>query len=229
MSPRLIRIAGCGVLSAAILAVAFDRLAHPVLFSVCKPLATLLILSLPLTAWFEYRSNYAFYISTGLLLSLLGDLLLLSPASYFLYGLLAFLLAHAAYLLAFGRGFPFPARPGVWLLYSVFTVTLYLFLYGSVPPGLGIAVAVYCIFVTSMAAQAMGRFLISRDRFACAAALGALLFLISDGILSIDRFHSALPAAQLLVLTPYYLGQWLIAFSATGAKNARSCATSPGM
>ena len=46
------------------------------------------------------------------------------------------------------------------------------------------------------------------------AAAGAVLFLASDSMLAIDRFRLPFKAAQALVLSTYWLGQWLIALSA---------------
>ncbi len=222
MPPKFIRLAGCCVLSAAILALAATTFDHPILFYIFKPTATLFILSVPVWTWLNRRNSYAMYVSAGLLLSAIGDILLMLAADYFLYGLLAFLLAHVVYLLAFSERVPFPASPRIWRIYFATTIVFYLYLYRALPRGLGLAVAVYCIFLTSMAAQAMGRFFILPDRFSRAAAFGALLFLISDCILSIDRFRSAIPGVHLLVLTPYYLGQWLIAFSTAGPYGSHS-------
>ena len=218
MPLRFIRLASFSTLGAALIALVAKSLDHPALFYIFKPLTTLLILCIPLSIWVSRKSRYVGYVSAGLLLSAIGDLLLSFAADYFLYGLIAFLLAHVAYLLAFSERTPFPASPRVWQTYFAFSIIFYLFLYHALPPALRIAVAVYCIFLTSMAAQAMGRFLVRRDRFALAAALGALLFLISDCILSIDRFQSAISAVHWLVLVPYYMGQWLIAFSAAGSE-----------
>ena len=46
-----------------------------------------------------------------------------------------------------------------------------------------------------------------------AAALGALLFVISDSALALNRFARPFRAAQALVLGTYFLAQWLIALS----------------
>jgi uncharacterized membrane protein YhhN len=64
-----------------------------------------------------------------------------------------------------------------------------------------------------MAGQGMGRYLVLRCRAAHFAAIGALLFMFSDALLSIDRFRAPLPRASLFILVPYFLGQWLIALS----------------
>jgi len=65
----------------------------------------------------------------------------------------------------------------------------------------------------SMAAQAMGRSFLLRTSAARFAAIGALLFVLSDGLLALNRFYAPLRLAPLLILVPYYTGQWLIASS----------------
>jgi uncharacterized membrane protein YhhN len=45
---------------------------------------------------------------------------------------------------------------------------------------------------------------------------GAVLFLISDGVLAINRFMRSFRAAQAVILTTYFTAQWLIALSVQG-------------
>src|SRR5947209_5719242 len=45
------------------------------------------------------------------------------------------------------------------------------------------------------------------------AFLGAVLFIISDSFLAVDRFKRHFRSAQLLILTTYFTAQWLIALS----------------
>ncbi|HIC51136.1 MAG TPA: lysoplasmalogenase, partial [Candidatus Marinimicrobia bacterium] len=42
---------------------------------------------------------------------------------------------------------------------------------------------------------------------------GAVLFLISDGLLAINRFMRPFRVAQAVILTTYFTAQWLIALS----------------
>ena len=46
-------------------------------------------------------------------------------------------------------------------------------------------------------------------------ALGALLFVFSDFILAWNMFTSPIENAGLLIMIPYYLGQWLIYIRST--------------
>lgn len=178
-----------------------------------KPLATLLLILLAFLGWKSCRTAASRWIVVGLVLSFIGDVLLIWPNQYFLPGLVAFLLTHIAYLVAFTRDCNFPARFMVWLAYLAIAVGFYVFLLPTVPSGLRIPVAIYAAFLSTMAGQAMGRFFALKNASAQSAAIGALLFLISDLLLAFHHFRQPLLYATILILLPYYLGQWLIASS----------------
>jgi uncharacterized membrane protein YhhN len=200
-------------LLAAAFSVAGNFSAQSWLHDLFTPLATIVILALAFSNWLACKKNYALWISIGLFFSLLGDIALLRSAQCFVPGLVAFLFAHIAYLIAFTRDAKFPARLFIWLFYLLVATTMYLFLFPGLPGALKLPVAVYAILLTSMAGQAMGRYFVLNSQARQFAAFGALLFMVSDIILSIDRFRAPLPRASLLILTPYFLGQWLIALS----------------
>ena len=186
---------------------------EPWLTYIFKPVATALILAISLRNWRQQASPLALWISLGLFLSLIGDILLMLPGNLFLYGLTAFLLAHISYLVGFARDVKFPARVSVWILYLAIIGSFYEFLRPTIPPGLRLPVAIYVFVVTSMAAQSMGRFLILKNNAAFCAAAGTLLFVLSDSLLSFDRFRASIPWASFFILVSYYAAQWLIALS----------------
>ena len=185
-----------------------------------KPLATLFLILIALTHWIFNRSSYAQWIAVGLAFSLFGDVLLVWPNQYFRPGLAAFLLAHVAYLVAFTRGCRFPARLSVWLTYLLVAAAFYLVLFPTLPAGLRLPVLIYSALLATMGGQAMGNFLELKTPSSLRAAAGALLFLLSDLLLAFDRFRRPLIYSTILILTPYYLGQWLIASSTSGARAA---------
>jgi uncharacterized membrane protein YhhN len=206
-------LAGLLAAVAVLLGLAGHLLAHPWLAYLFKPLATVLILFIALSEWRSDKRLYSASIAIGLCFSLLGDVALLWPDLYFLPGLAAFLLTHLSYFVAFTRDAKFPARPSIWVLYLAIAAAMFAFLFPNLPSSLKIPVALYSLLLASMAAQAMGRYLILKTSPARLAATGALLFMLSDVLLAFDHFHSAIPFAPLLVLAPYYLAQWLIARS----------------
>lgn len=172
----------------------------------------------------------------GLVLSLVGDVALLWPKQGFLPGLVAFLLAHLAYLLAFTRGVRLGAWPAAFAAYAVLAVAMLAILWPGVPGPLRAPVVAYVVCLAAMAAQTACVWRAAGDPvgdaggdravdlagghgpgvglplpLARCAALGGLLFLCSDALLAFNRFHTPLPAAGLLILGTYWAAQWLIA------------------
>lgn len=158
-------------------------------------------------------------VRAGLLLSWVGDVALLWPQQGFLPGLVAFLLAHLAYLVAFSRAVRFGARPQAFAFYAVLAAAVLAVLWPGVPGGLRAPVVAYVLCLAAMAAQTATVWLAARQHgvpgvdlaLARRAALGGLLFLCSDALLAFSRFHTPLPAAGLLILGTYWSAQWLIA------------------
>jgi uncharacterized membrane protein YhhN len=200
---------------AVVLVLAGQLLASPLLVDIFKPLATVLILGIAFANWRHSRASYSYslWIAIGLLFSFVGDIFLLWPSLYFIHGLAAFLLTHIAYLIAFTRDARFPARVWIWILYLAIAATLYAFLYPNLPVPLKLPVALYATLLSSMAAQAMGRFLAVKTKAGQSAAIGAVFFMLSDFLLAFNRFHTLILLAPILILILYYLGQWLIASS----------------
>lgn len=170
-----------------------------------KPAATLLLLFM---VWRSPdRHGMRPGVLIGLLFSLLGDIALMLPVDAFLPGLAAFLLAHLAYIAAFARR----ARAGsvIWAAfgYGLMAAGLLVWLLPRVPGELRLAVLAYVAVLLAMAAFAAGaRFAAGRG-----LALGGALFVLSDGLLAWDRFHTPLPLAPVWVLSSYWAAQWCIA------------------
>ncbi|QHB29012.1 membrane protein [Pseudomonas monteilii] len=162
---------------------------------------------LALIAWLRSApaTPYCRWITFGLALSVLGDILLAIPADLFVFGLVAFLCAHLAYLRAYCGQTLRPALPA--FLFSALTgITLFGVLANHGLGPLLIPVAVYALAISAMLWRAL----------ACGglAALGACLFVFSDSLIGLDRFVSPFTAAQYLIIVAYWLGQWAIAASA---------------
>jgi uncharacterized membrane protein YhhN len=177
-----------------------------------KPLATLLILAFAWPRGADAPRQRRF-IRIGLLLSLIGDVFLLWPDEGFLPGLIAFLLAHLAYIAAFCVPVRLAARPAVFVGYGAVAAAILLPLWPGVPAALRAPVLAYVLCLATMAAQAgvwwrAGR---ADAPLARRAALGGLLFMASDSLLAINRFGVPLPLSALWILSTYWLAQGCIA------------------
>ncbi len=142
--------------------------------------------------------------------SLAGDVLLLFPG-WFVPGLVAFLLAHLAYLMLLRQDVGwFPSRRALAGTLGV-GAAMYAFLWtGGLPTGLRAPVAAYVAVIALMAAQAIGRATVMRDTAAWTVAVGAAFFMLSDSLLATNKFVMPLPLASFWVLTSYYAAQVLI-------------------
>ncbi len=184
---------------------------------IAKPLTTLLILAAAALVWTPVSRRYRRWIVAGLVFSLAGDVFLMLPADLFVAGLVAFLGGHICFMVAFLGDSRFGTRPLAWLACLAVGGANLVLLWPSIPAALHPAVAVYGLVLSGMGAQALGRAWFHVDgrlaRPARRAAIGALLFMLSDSLLAWNRFHGAIPLATLWVLGSYFAALWCIARS----------------
>ncbi len=149
----------------------------------------------------------------ALIFSAIGDALLalthfgpILEGDLFLFGLGAFLLAHAWYIALFSRNLEHAISPsrklGIVLVILVLALALYVLW-----PQLGsmrLAVLIYALALDTMAITAQA------SRFPDIVAGGALLFVASDAMLAMDHFGHSFSNAGVLVWTTYYLAQLMI-------------------
>jgi uncharacterized membrane protein YhhN len=184
-------------------------LALPALNFVFKPLATLAIIAFALQRG-AAQPLVRRWVLTGLFFSLAGDVALLWPEAGFLPGLVSFLLAHGAYLMAFTRVRALAAQWLPFAGYAAVAAGVLWQLWPGVPPALRAPVLLYVVCLAAMAAQAAVLWRSGEPRGAV-LALGGALFVASDALLASNRFASPLPLASLWILAPYWLAQWCIA------------------
>ncbi len=175
-----------------------------------KPLTMVFILLIAILG----QGTSPFYrsmIIVGLLFSLAGDIFLMLPRDRFIAGLAAFLVAHLFYITAFVQEI---GPPGWWRLipFLLFGAIMYIIL----APSLGrmrMPVIAYMATILTMAWFACERWEQIGQSRALMAAIGAVLFVISDTILAINRFRYRFNLARLLNLTTYFAAQVMIASS----------------
>ncbi len=153
-------------------------------------------------------------IAAGLVFSAVGDVSLVFRAG-FLAGLSAFFAAHCCYVAAFAPGAAVngeSALAAAAIAAAALGMLVYLWPHVARlrPP-----VAVYIGALSLMAWCAVARATVPGAGVAeHAGAVGALLFLVSDGVLAVDRFARPFAAAHAVVMATYYAAQLLIARSA---------------
>jgi len=130
----------------------------------------------------------------------------------FIAGLLSFLVAHLIYIYAFtlhGWHISWPVAGAVALVATLF----FLFIRKGTGK-LAVPVILYSVALGTMAVVAVSAALASGKHTAWAGAIGALLFLISDGFLAVRKFRGPYRWSPVCVMATYFTAQWLIALSA---------------
>ena len=148
---------------------------------------------------------------TGLTLSLLGDIILMLVDAWqyaFTLGLVAFLLAHVCYSAAFWKQRSREKSP--WIIIMVL-LAYALFLFSMLKDNLGammVPVVLYMLVILTMATLA---FLRKKSHHLLGYWLvftGAILFLISDSLLAINKFLNPLPLAHIGIMATYAFAQY---------------------
>ncbi len=153
------------LIEAGALATATSALGLLELHRVFKPLTMVLAIALVVL---RARSQgglrkFDLLLVAGLAFSLAGDVLLMLPGN-FIAGLVAFLLAHLFYIVLFRQGVGWLPRP--WALAGTLAVggAMYALLFPGLGPVLKPAVAAYVVVIGFMAAQAIGRAAVLKDK-----------------------------------------------------------------
>ncbi len=182
-----------------------------------KPLLMLILL-------FYYTINTRklasakYLIIFALIFSWLGDVLLLLDKqfkTFFIYGLIAFLIAHIFYIFYFWKIRKLnniDTLPNSLIFGGIAVYTLALF--AVVAPhvqNLIVPVAIYALIISVMFAVSLTAFDFGKLAFGKICVAGTFLFLISDSILAINRFVAPFTLAPVLVMLTYSLAQLLIA------------------
>lgn len=178
-----------------------------------KPAVMILIL-----AWLAAIGGFSGtmrWFSLGILFSLGGDVFLMLPREQFIPGLIAFLLAHIAYIIGFS-----PQLSEInlsSLVVGIVVAISSIVIYRRIDTGLRahgnrsliIPVSIYVIVISLMGFSALLT-LTNEDWEALPALLvsaGAILFMLSDTILAMNKFVAPVKYSQLVVIIAYHLGQ----------------------
>lgn len=170
-----------------------------------------LVLALP-----HRRSAILVWGGLALALSWLGDVSLSSPAEAgFLVGVGFFALAHLAYIGLYVRSLRMRRPPWATLALVAWWVALVTLLAPHMGPLL-VPVAVYGLILGTAAALSFGTTRL--------IAMGALVFLVSDTLLGLDRFLPGFSFAgvDLLIMLTYCAGQGLIIAGAVAVARRRA-------
>jgi len=189
---------------------------HPdyeVLHYICKPA---IVISLLVFFWIHskrFNVKLRYLTVLALLFSLMGDILLMfvdrSP-NYFLFGLVAFLVAHIMYISVFllhRNTLIYPFRFSAILI--VYGLGLYSFLQDGLNDML-FPVLIYMLVILIMVNTAFLRIKQTSSLSYNLVFIGAITFAISDSILALNKFNTPIAYSSLGIMLTYGLAQYLI-------------------
>ena len=192
------------------------QLNNELLQYIFKPLIIPVLVGYFLSESIKKTNNINKWVIPALFFSWTGDVLLIFQDKnplFFLLGLSSFLLAHIFYIIFFHtirvrekvKGSP-------WLLLIV--VIYYAGLIYLLSPFLGdmkIPVRIYGIVISFMFMLAMHMLFIKNKSAGQWMMMGALLFVISDSALAINKFYQPFELAGIVIMLTYGLAQLFIA------------------
>jgi alkenylglycerophosphocholine/alkenylglycerophosphoethanolamine hydrolase len=189
-------------------------LKRPQINIISKP-TTLIALIL----WFTSQGGWdqaPVWFGLALVFSLFGDIFLLLPDRFFIFGLGAFLCAHISYIIGFSPKSPAGNPP--FLILGVLILSVGGLLCSIIRKAidnnstyakLKTPVLIYSIALSMMFFSTA--LTLSESDWGAAAsvlvAVGGMLFFSSDSLLSYNRFVRPVPCGQFLVRILYHLGQ----------------------
>jgi uncharacterized membrane protein YhhN len=180
---------------------------------VFKPITTLLLLAVVGVP----HTNFARLVWAGILLSVVGDVALLwSSKRAFLVGLGAFLLAHVAYVIAFLGVAVWSAHVAIVAVVMIVSSTILLRLTWKGSAGIHPATVAYGVVISAMVVSAWAM-VGGPSPLALFAAVGSVLFYVSDSSLALNLFHKPIRHVAFLAIGVYWIGQLGIAIAASGS------------
>lgn len=186
---------------------------------VCKPLLMIILAAFFLSKTKSRVRGLKKWILAALFFSWAGDVLLMfqeSKSLFFLLGLSAFLIAHVFYIVFFHNirvQENIKSNPLLLLLVVVYYAGLMTLL----SPYLGtmkLPVRIYGIVISFMFMLAMHMLFINNKTAGRWMITGAMLFVMSDSILAINKFYQPFEAAGIIIMLTYGLAQFFIVMGA---------------
>lgn len=194
------------------------------LFVITKPLVMVLLIGFFVVSGGVIQEGLWFLFA--LVFSLAGDILLMLPPGWFISGLVAFFMAQVTYLIGFNHQLPsfkYILLVALVMLIPVGLVLIVLLKLRSEQRELrklSLPIVCYVLLLAGMAGSAILTLLKPTWSFfyAILAAVGGILFMISDMTLAYDKFVRRLKHSQVFVMTTYHLAQFGLILGFLGMK-----------
>ncbi len=187
--------------------------------TIAKPLIIPSLLAYYITS---SKSKNKLYI-LALVFSFAGDVLLLDKTDLFLFGIGAFLITQVLYVYLFSKGLGNSSRAKKIMAFVPFSI-FFVVLIRVLKPGLEgffIPVVIYGIAISSFGSISLLKYLAKKDKVNLSLLIGAVIFIISDSLIALHKFHEPRSFYPVVIMFTYIIAQYLIASFMLGSeKNA---------
>lgn len=179
------------------------------------PLITTLAVFIVLSSIGCYgMSEYSILVFSSLIAALIADtLLMIEETSYLKNGIIFFMLGHLFYVAAFSFDFSFQRWNIALIILVVIINIVHIRLMKKYAGSMFAPVAVYIIVIDIMGYLAITKFNNGTGAYEISVAIAAVLFWISDFILSINAFVKKIPHSTVYTWLFYAPAQLLFAWS----------------
>lgn len=153
-----------------------------------------------------------FWFVSALFFSFWGDVLLLFKEQFFVFGLASFLLAHILYIkitLSLVKITSHKKILSVSLPFVIFLIS-FLSLLNDNLGEMQIPVITYGIIISLFGTVALLNYVQEKSTANLWLFLGAIIFIISDSLIAINKFYAPNEMYQLLIMLTYIIAQYLI-------------------
>lgn len=188
--------------------------------NISKPLLMPLLMIITYNNSKALSSNFPKLIFAALLFSMFGDVFLMPYFDNFILGLASFLIAHVFYIVAFLRKntsfieglYKSKVYVSVIFLSYIFLVAFLVnsMLITDTETFLILAVSFYASIITVMVLSSISLDKVIQNKSSKLIMLGAILFMLSDSIIAINKFSFEVNLSGLWIMSSYTFGQWLI-------------------
>lgn len=159
----------------------------------------------------QFKTQNISLLLVSIIFAWLGDIILLSDYKLsFLLGLSAFLSMHLIYIYLFNKQRSIGLHKhklSVLIISAISTFSIVFF--WNKTASLQIPVSIYCIVIGLMSLLALMRW---KSQYYWHVVAGSFLFMISDILLAFNKFVNEFSSADILVMSTYLIGQFLIIY-----------------
>jgi uncharacterized membrane protein YhhN len=208
MNPKLSKVLITVFLIVSILDIIAVAMDYPVMQAVFKPM---IMLSLMAAYYFSVTKINPWYL-LAMAFSFLGDVLLMDKNNLFLAGIAAFLGTQLIYIFIIKKRLR-KSRARDLLISIVPFLIFYSLLISVLQKNLGtltVPVMVYGMAISIFGMAALLLYLQNKNSITRMLLMGAILFIVSDSMIALQKFHAARTWYPVVIMATYVMAQFLI-------------------